>query len=130
MAAILIVDDDQTIRDTLYDLFSERHLCHVAETAEQALIWLADDAYDVVITDISMPGMSGVELVGYVRQQQPHTPVIIISGINDEGHAQGLLTLGVFAYVLKPFRLEEVEAYVEGAIKQRRLWLEESNQPS
>ncbi|MDT7542964.1 MAG: two-component system, NtrC family, response regulator PilR [Acidobacteriota bacterium] len=126
MAAILIVDDDQTIRDTLYDLLSDTHLCHQAETAEQALTWLADDAYDVVITDISMPGMSGVELLGHVRQSQPHTPVIIVSGINDEGHAKGLLRLGAYAYVLKPFKLEEVEASVEGALAERRRRLEKS----
>jgi DNA-binding NtrC family response regulator len=127
MAAILIVDDDQTIRDTLYDLFSEEHLCHSAETAEQALAWLENDAYDVVLTDISMPGMSGVELLGHVRQRQPQTPVIIISGINDEGHAKGLLKLGAYAYLLKPFRLEVVEDRVQSAIKQRRVWLEAQN---
>jgi DNA-binding NtrC family response regulator len=130
MAALLIVDDDQAIRDTLYDLFSEQHLCHAAETAEQALTWLADDAYDVVLTDISMPGMGGVELLGHVRQRQPHTPVIIISGINDEGHAKGLLKLGAYAYLLKPFRLEEVEERVEAAIRQRHLWLEDRDQPT
>ena len=130
MAAILIVDDDETIRDTLYELFSEGHLCHTAETAEQALVWLAEDAYDVVLTDISMPGMSGVELLGHIRQQQPHTPVIIISGIGDEEHAKGMLKLGAYAYLLKPFRIEEVEERVDGAIRQRRLWLEDRNQPS
>jgi DNA-binding NtrC family response regulator len=130
MAAILIVDDDQTIRDTLYDLFSEEHLCHSAETAEQALAWLENDAYDVVLTDISMPGMSGVELLGHVRQRQPQTPVIIISGINDEGHAKGLLKLGAYAYLLKPFRLEVVEDRVQSAIKQRRVWLEAQNRSS
>jgi DNA-binding NtrC family response regulator len=130
MAAILIVDDDQTIRDTLYDLFSEKHLCHTAETAEQALAWLANDAYDVVLTDISMPGIGGIELLGHVRQSQPHTPVIIISGISDEGHAKGLLKLGAYAYLLKPFRLEEVEDRVNSALKQRRLWLEGQKKPS
>jgi DNA-binding NtrC family response regulator len=130
MAAILIVDDDQTIRDTLYDLFSEEHLCHSAETAEQALAWLENDTYDVVLTDISMPGMSGVELLGQVRQSQPQTPVIIISGISDEGHAKGLLKLGAYAYLLKPFRLEEVEERVNSALKQRHMWLENRSQPS
>jgi two-component system, NtrC family, response regulator PilR len=125
MAAILIVDDDDAVRDTLYDLLSESHLCHTAETAEQALLWLADDAYDVVITDISMPGMSGVELLGQVRQTQPRTPVIIVTGINDEGHAQGLLRLGAYAYVLKPFKLEEVERSVEGALAERARRIEE-----
>ena len=130
MAAILIVDDDEAIRDSLYDLFSEEHLCHTAETAEQALAWLAEGDYDVVLTDISMPGMGGVELLGHVRQRQPHTPVIIISGIGDEGHAKGMLQLGAYAYLLKPFRLEEVEERVHAAVKQRQLWLDDRNQPS
>ena len=130
MSAILIVDDDQAVRDTLYDLFSEENLCHTAETAEQALSWLAEGDYDVVLTDISMPGIGGVELLGHVRQRQPHTPVIIISGIADEGHAKGLLQLGAYAYLLKPFRLEEVEERVRAAVKQRQLWLDDRNQPS
>jgi DNA-binding NtrC family response regulator len=116
MAAILIVDDDSTIRDTLYDLFSEDHLCHVAETAERALDWLATEVYDVVLTDISMPGLSGVELLSHVRQIRPQTPVIIISGIQDQGHAKGMTALGAFDYLLKPFKLEDVERSVERAI--------------
>jgi two-component system response regulator PilR (NtrC family) len=118
MAAILIVDDDSTIRDTLYDLFSEDHLCHVAETAERALGWLATEVYDVVLTDISMPGLSGVELLSHVRQIRPQTPVIIISGIQDQGHAKGMTALGAFDYLLKPFKLEDVEQSVERAIAQ------------
>ena len=117
MSAILVVDDDDAIRDTLYDLLSEDHLCHVAATAERALEWLAKDVYDVVLTDISMPGLSGVELLGLVRQNQPLTPVIIISGIQDEGHAKGILKLGAFDYLLKPFRLEDVERSVARAIE-------------
>ena len=116
MAAILIVDDDEAVRDTLYDLFSESHMCHVADTAEQAIKWLDQGAYDVVLTDISMPGLSGVELLGHVRQRQPDTPVIVISGITDQEHAKGLLRLGAFDYLLKPFRLEEVERSVERAV--------------
>ena len=117
MSAILVVDDDDAIRDTLYDLFSEDHLCHVAATAERALEWLAKDVYDVVLTDISMPGLSGVELLGYVRQNQPQTPVIIISGIQDEDHARGMTKLGAFDYLLKPFTLEDVERSVARAIE-------------
>jgi DNA-binding NtrC family response regulator len=117
MSAILVVDDDDAIRDTLYDLFAEDHLCHVAATAERALEWLARDVYDVVLTDISMPGLSGVELLGYVRQNQPQTPVIIISGIQDEDHARGIIKLGAFDYLLKPFRLEDVERSVARAIE-------------
>ena len=120
MAALLIVDDEEAIRDTLYDLFSESHLCHVAETADRAIVWLDGESYDVVLTDISMPGVSGVELLGHVRQRQPDTPVIVMSGISDQDHAEGLLRLGAFDFLLKPFKLEEVEQCVERAIERHK----------
>ena len=125
MAAVLIVDDDDFIRDALYDLFSEEHLCHAAQTAEKAQEYLAVENYDVVLTDISMPGLSGLELLGHVLQRQPDTPVIIISGISDQAHARGLIKLGAFDYLLKPFRLEAVEQSVARAIEQRRRMLSE-----
>jgi DNA-binding NtrC family response regulator len=121
MAAILIVDDDDAVRDTLYDLFSDLHLCHSASSAEQALAFVREQPYDVVLTDISMPGLSGVELLGTLRQTQPDTPVIIVSGIGDRSHAEGLVRLGAFDFILKPFRLEEVEESVARAIEQRRI---------
>jgi two-component system response regulator PilR (NtrC family) len=128
MAAILVVDDDSTIRDTLYDLLSEDHLCHVAETAERALTWLATEVYDVVLTDISMPGLSGIELLSHVRQIQPLTPVIIISGIQDQGHAKGMTTLGAFDHLLKPFKLEDVEQSVARAIDHRSMLLRQKQE--
>ena len=119
MAALLIVDDDEMVRDTLTDLFYDRHLCHAAATVEGALAYLDVEHYDLVLTDISMPGLSGVELLGTVRQRQPDTPVIIISGISDRAHAEGLMKLGAFDYILKPFRLEKVEQSVERALAER-----------
>jgi two-component system, NtrC family, response regulator PilR len=127
MAAILVVDDDDTIRDTLYDLLSEEHRCHTAETAEGALKLLDAEFYDVVLTDISMPGLSGLELLGHVRQRYPDTPVIIISGISDQEHAKGLLKMGAFDYLLKPFRLEQVEKSIERAVLWHRQVLETRN---
>jgi two-component system response regulator PilR (NtrC family) len=117
MAAILIVDDDEAVRDVLYDLFSEEHLCHVAATAEQALAFIDDQPYDVVLTDISMPGLSGLELLGHLRQTRPGTPVIVISGIGDRTHAEGLIRLGAFDFLLKPFQLEDVERSVARALE-------------
>jgi DNA-binding NtrC family response regulator len=125
MAALLVVDDDDTIRDTLYDLFADEHLCHAADTAETALRYLDSESYDVVLTDISMPGVSGLELLGHVRQKQPDTPVIIISGIGDRTYAEGLLKIGAFDYLLKPFRLEDVEASVARALEHHRQLVEQ-----
>src|SRR5918998_2575200 len=120
MAAILIVDDDDAVRDVLYDLFSDEHMCHGAATAEQALAYLGEQTYDAVLTDISMPGLSGVELLGHLRREQPDTPVIVISGIGDREHAEGLTRLGAFDFILKPFRLEAVEQSVGRALDHGR----------
>ena len=120
MSRVLVVDDDESIRDTLYDLLSGEHLCQTAETAEKAFARLEVDTYDVVLTDISMPGLSGLELLGQVRLRFPDTPVIIISGISDQEHAQGLIKLGAFDFLLKPFKLEVVEKSVKRAVELRR----------
>jgi two-component system response regulator PilR (NtrC family) len=124
MPRALVVDDDETIRDTLYELLSESYLCQTAETAEKAFARLEADSYDVVLTDISMPGLSGLELLGHVRQKFPNTPVIIISGISDQEHAQGLIRLGAFDFLLKPFSLDAVEKSVKRAVEYRRHLLE------
>ena len=126
MAVLLIVDDDKTIRDMLYDLFEEEHRCHMAETAEQAMRWLDTETYDVVLTDISMPGLSGIELLGVIRQRQAKIPVIIITGLSDREHAQGLTQMGAFDYLVKPFRLEAVERSVKRALGYRRILLNEN----
>ncbi|MEP6706252.1 MAG: response regulator [Pyrinomonadaceae bacterium] len=120
MPSILVVDDDNLIRGTLYDLFADQYRCKTAETAEKALGLLKAETYDVVLTDISMPGLSGLELLGHVLQNYPGTPVIVISGISDQEHAQGLIRLGAFDYLLKPFRLEVVEDSVVRALAQRQ----------
>jgi DNA-binding NtrC family response regulator len=126
MTRVLVVDDDVTIRDTLYEVLSENYICQTAETAEKAMARLQTDTYDVVLTDISMPGLSGLELLGQVRQRFPQTPVIVISGISDREHAQGLIKLGAFDYLLKPFSLDEVEKSVTRAINYRRQLIEQS----
>ena len=120
MSLILVVDDDENIRDTLYQLISEEHRCQTAETAEKALARLEVEPYDVVLTDISMPGLSGLELLGHIRQKHPETTVIVISGISDQEYAQGMLRLGAFDYLLKPFTLEAVMKSVRRALDHRR----------
>lgn len=127
MPRVLVVDDDETIRDTLYELLSESYICQTAETAEKAFARLQADIYDVVLTDISMPGLSGLELLGHVRQRFPNTPVIVISGISDQEHAQGLIKLGAFDYLLKPFSLDEVEKSVRRAVEYGKRLVEEAS---
>jgi two-component system, NtrC family, response regulator PilR len=119
MAEILVVDDDDIIRETLCELLSPDHACHSADTAEAALAKLEAQGFDVVLTDVSMPGLSGMDLLNRVVEMYPGTPVIIISGLSDQEQAQSLIELGAFDYLLKPFRLEVVEDSVKRALKYR-----------
>ena len=115
MASLLIVDDDPTLLGVLSELFAGEHLCDTAATAEEALGLLGAGEYDVVVTDIAMPGMSGEAVLGFVKARRPGTPVIIISGAIDRGRAERLKVRGAFGYLLKPFRTEELEALVARA---------------
>jgi CheY-like chemotaxis protein len=115
--SVLIVEDDPTLRELLFELFSEKYRCSAAKSAEEALSRLGSEGFDVVLTDISMSGMSGLELLGHVRQRWPETTVIIVSGIRDKEYAEGLLKMGAFEYMVKPFELLDVYQSVARAMK-------------
>jgi DNA-binding NtrC family response regulator len=119
MSAILIVDDDDAIRETLYDLLSDRYECQTAGMAEEALQYLAIQTYDAVLTDIAMPGLTGLELLLRVQQENSGTPVILISGKGTEQDGDELIRMGAFAYVTKPFSLDQIELIVERAVEQK-----------
>jgi len=119
MATILIVDDDAAIRGTLYDLLSATYQCDTASTAEQALQYLDVETYDAVLTDIAMPGLDGVDLLKRVQLRDLDTPVILISGKGGEEDGTHLMSLGAFAYITKPFSLEEIEEIVERAVAKQ-----------
>jgi len=118
MAHILVVDDDDVIRDTLHELLSTDYSCQTASTAEEALAKLEAQRFDVVLTDISMPGLDGKELLEKVVEMYPGTNVIIISGHSDQEQARSLMSRGAVDFLLKPFRLEIVEESVRRAIQR------------
>lgn len=120
MSAILVVDDEEAIRSVLRDLLSPYHKFQATRTVHEAKNLMETIAFNVVLADISLPDGSGVELLGLVRQLQPNTPVIIISGIDDAEYSRGLMDMGAFAYLTKPFHLNEVLGAVERAIESRR----------
>jgi DNA-binding response OmpR family regulator len=120
MSSVLIVEDDAVLREILFELFAKEHVCCAASTAERALALLSENQFDVVLTDISMPGMSGLELLGHVRQRWPKTAVIIISGIRDQEYANGLIKMGASDFLMKPFQLADVKRSVACTINQHR----------
>ena len=118
MATLLLIDDDSAVLGILYDLLCETYECHTADRAEQALEYLKVQTYDVIVTDISMPGLGGVEILKRVKKEHPTTPIIVISGMDVE-EKEKLLEMGVFAFFRKPFKLEEVEDAIVRAIGYR-----------
>jgi DNA-binding response OmpR family regulator len=120
MATLLIVDDDDAIRGMLFDLLSDRYECNTASMAEEALKYIEVERYDAILTDIAMPGLTGVELLKKIQEHDSTTPVILISGKGSEQDPKALLDLGAFAYVTKPFNLDEIEQVVEWAVEKSR----------
>jgi len=114
---ILIVDDEVEITEILADLLSEDYECRRAASAEQALTLLREHQFQLVISDITMPGMSGLEMIPHAKELSPETVVVMISGMQTVESAIGALRLGAFDYLMKPFDLRQVEAVVKRALE-------------
>jgi putative nucleotidyltransferase with HDIG domain len=118
---ILIVDDEVEITEILADLLSEQYECLRAASAEEALARLTESEFQLVISDITMPGMSGLDMIPHVKELSPDTVVVTISGMQTVESAIGALRLGAFDYLMKPFDLRQVEAVVKRALEHHDL---------
>lgn len=123
---ILVIDDDDQIRQLLLEIFENRYDCWEVSSAEQALLVLARESFELVISDINMGGMSGLELVPHVHSISGDTIVLMISGQNNIETAIEAMRAGAFDYILKPFDTRHVEAAVERALKQSSLLKEKT----
>jgi putative nucleotidyltransferase with HDIG domain len=120
-ARILIVDDEPEIRTVLCDLLSAGYECAGVGSAGEALALSRTDRFDLVISDIMMKGMSGLEMVPHVRALAPQTQIIMISGSQTIESAIEALRIGVFDYIMKPFDLQLVERVVRRALEHHAL---------
>jgi response regulator RpfG family c-di-GMP phosphodiesterase len=118
---VLIVDDEPEITEILSDLLSDDHDCSTANSAEAALMRLTEDEFQLVISDITMPGMSGLEMLPRAKSLSPNSVVVMISGMQTVESAIGALRLGAFDYLMKPFDLRQVEAVVKRALEHNEL---------
>jgi putative two-component system response regulator len=118
---LLIADDEPEIRNILQECLCEHYDCHAVGSAEEVLALLATSKFDLIISDINMEGMSGLEMVPHVRRMSPDTVIIMISGAQTIECAIEALRAGAFDYVTKPFDLRHVEMAVERAREHREL---------
>lgn len=120
--SVLVVDDDSSFRRILeYNLFEDGHKVQTASDGKEALACLEVDKFDVIITDIKMPGMDGMELLRLAKEQNPETEVIVITAFGTIEMAVEAMKAGAFEYITKPVNRDELKMAVKKAVKMRSL---------
>ncbi len=119
--SILIVDDELLIRDLLYDFFQGQGWeTSVADSGEKALDILGVRQVDLVLSDIRMPGMDGLQLTEELRESHPEIPVVLMTGYPSVDTAVAALRQRVADYVTKPFNINALYKLIAAHLKERR----------
>ncbi len=119
---ILVVDDEKVIRDVLTDfLTTEGFIVTAVESAHRALEELEDQHYELVITDLKMPGMSGIELLERIRDKKIDTLTVIMTGFGTVETAIKAMKYGAYDYIMKPFKVNEVVQIIRRGLEKKKL---------
>ena len=122
---ILIVDDEPTItRLVAQRLAGKGYACDTCVSATQAIERIGAGEFALVVSDINMPGMSGIDLLATIKRSRPEIAFIMLTGIDDHATAVRSLELGAFGYIVKPFEANELYINVSNALRRRELELE------
>jgi DNA-binding NtrC family response regulator len=130
MPKILIIEDEATIRRVLIKILSEENDSYVVEEAEDGLKGvekIKNEDYDLVLCDIKMPKMDGVEVLEAVKKIKPEIPMVMISGHGDLETAVNTMRLGAFDYISKPPDLNRLLNTVRNALDRKQLVVENKN---
>ncbi|MCL7488198.1 MAG: sigma-54 dependent transcriptional regulator [Desulfobulbaceae bacterium] len=120
MSFILIVDDELSMREFLKILLEkDGHTVELAADAATALKLAADNDFDLVISDIRMPGMSGLEMLAELKKNQPDLPVIMITAFACPEDAVNAMKNGAFDYITKPFKVDEIKQVIKSATTRK-----------
>jgi response regulator RpfG family c-di-GMP phosphodiesterase len=122
---ILVVDDEQVIREILADFLSmEGFWVRTAEDGSAALVELSRNQYDLVLSDLKMPVMGGLELLKAISEHTPNVVTIIMTGFGTVETAIDAMKKGAYDYILKPFKVEEVVHTIRRGLEKQRLLAE------
>ncbi len=117
---VLVVDDEQVVCDLLRSDLSERgYLCSTVLSGNDAVAKLATGGFEVVLLDIRLPGMSGMEVLREIWSNHNHTVTIMITAINDIDIAVEAMKLGAADYIVKPFDLDRVKTSIHTALETK-----------
>lgn len=118
---VLIVDDERVVCDVLHAELSERgYLCTTALDGNDALTKLASQDFDVVLLDIKLPGISGMEVLRAIRSAHHNTTTIMITAVNNVDTAVEAIKLGASDYIVKPFDLDRVDTSICTALETKQ----------
>jgi len=119
---VLIVDDEPVIREVLLERLSSAGFeCQIARNSREALGHVRADRFDLVLSDIAMPGGDGMSLLRQIKSEQPNLDVVMLTGVVDVDTAIRAIRLGASDYLTKPFNLDEVVLTIERTLEKRRL---------
>jgi len=119
---ILVVDDEPLMRDFLVEtLQRKKYLVEAVGNGSQAIEKVKVEYYDLLITDIRMPEVSGMEVLEEVKKINPETEIIMITAFGTIENAVGAMKLGAYDYITKPFSADEIEIVVDRAMERQRL---------
>ena len=122
---ILIVEDEETLRESIKRIFSkEGYAVEAVDAAEKGLALLETNLFDVIISDIILPAMDGIEMLIKVREQYPDQIFIIVTAYASLDTSVKALRAGAYDYIMKPIIHEEIKQVVRNALKQKRLQTE------
>jgi putative nucleotidyltransferase with HDIG domain len=122
---ILVVDDEEAIREVISTLLDAQGLqCTTASNGKLGLEAFRKDTFDLVLSDIVMPEMDGLKLLGELRLDDPDVPVIMVTAMHDISIALEAIRAGAYDYILKPFEKDQLYLSVRRALEHRNLVLE------
>jgi len=119
--AILIVDDEASVREYLSSILADNYEVTTAATGADALDLIRDEVFDLVICDLMIPDMSGLEIMARAREQRPDVDFIVLTAYGSLESAIKAIRLGASDYLLKPFDPEELRVHVQNAVGRRLL---------
>lgn len=122
---LLIVDDDPNVREVLTTKLAHLgYQCRAVDSADLALAVLEREPIHLVLSDIMMPGLSGIDLLKRLVHAHPETAAVMLTAAADTQMAVQAMKLGAYDYITKPFNLEELAVHVEKALERRQLFVE------
>jgi DNA-binding NtrC family response regulator len=128
MARVLLIDDDANLREVLsFTLRDQGHEVDAARDGPTGLAALDQFHPEVVVTDLKMPGMDGLEVLRHVTERDATIPVILLTAFGSIADAVEAMKLGAHNYLTKPCNRDELKVVLEQALDRRRLLLENRN---